>query len=130
MVLTLKVVLHADNRTPRSPRSWPYIQSTPHAPYRTAGGRRDAAPAGRGRRSCARGERGQGGRRAAARSVERVAGLLDLLALLAQRGHLLLDLLELRLGDLLGRLLDLDLVAEGVELLVGVERLVLRRLLV
>merc|ERR1719409_29170 len=69
--------------------------------------------------------------RAAARSVERVAGLLDLLvgvdllALLAQRGHLLLDLLELRLGDLLGRLLDLDLVAEGVELLVLVEALVL-----
>merc|ERR1712054_157496 len=51
-----------------------------------------------------------------------VALLLDLLvgpyflALLAELGDALLDLLELRLGDLLGDLLLLDLVAEGVEL--------------
>merc|ERR1719201_1843144 len=71
----------------------------------------------------------------AAALLERVAGLLDLLVgvdllpLLAQRGDLLLDLLELRLGDLLERLLLLDLVAKRVELLVLVERLVLLGLL-
>ena len=65
------------------------------------------------------------------RSLKGVAGLLDLLvgvdllALLAQRGDLLLDLLELRLGDLGRRLLGLDLVAEGVELVLLVEALVL-----
>mmetsp|Transcript_21464 Transcript_21464/g.36688 ORF Transcript_21464/g.36688 Transcript_21464/m.36688 type:complete len:1064 (-) Transcript_21464:37-3228(-) len=53
----------------------------------------------------------------------------DLLAALARVGDALLDLLELRLGDLLGRLLLLDLVAEGVELVLLGERGRLGRLL-
>mmetsp|Transcript_7099 Transcript_7099/g.18395 ORF Transcript_7099/g.18395 Transcript_7099/m.18395 type:complete len:251 (-) Transcript_7099:2683-3435(-) len=53
----------------------------------------------------------------------------DLLALLAGIGDALLDLLELGLGDLLGLLLLLDLVAEGVELVLLGERGRLGRLL-
>merc|ERR1719181_2288657 len=53
----------------------------------------------------------------------------DLLPLLAQVSDALLNLLELRLRDLLERLLLLDLVAEGIELVLLGERLGLRGLL-
>merc|ERR1719201_2544644 len=75
-------------------------------------------------------ERAGGGR-----LVDGVALLLDLLvgpdllALLAHLGDALLELLELRLGDLLRHLLLLDLVSEGVELVLLGERRRLRRLL-
>ena len=66
------------------------------------------------------GRRAEGGGRGDAEGLPLLLDLLvgpDLLALLAQLGDTLFDLLELRLGALLLGLLLLDLVAEGVELI-------------